>query len=116
MYKKEYNQVFESNDEDWRKKHDYKNLKGLDYQSDKADDQDEEDEIEYEEDETEAEETISERLNVSKNRFDRIRSMVTRYVDDGLHTTVDNKKITLKNAKKLLQDIGSGRIDRDGEM
>ena len=86
----------------------------MDYQSDKADDQDEEDEIGYEEDETEAEETIPEWLKVSKDRFDRIRSMVTRNVDDGLHTTVDNKKITLKNAQKLLQDIG--RIDMDGEM
>ena len=32
MYKKEYNQVFESKDEDWN----YKNLKHLDYQANKA--------------------------------------------------------------------------------
>ena len=36
MYKKEYSQGFESKDEDWRKKHDYKNLKDLYYQADKA--------------------------------------------------------------------------------
>ena len=35
-YKEEYNQVFESKDEDWRKKHDYKNLKDFGYQADKA--------------------------------------------------------------------------------
>ena len=39
--------------------------------------------------------------------------MVTRYPSDGLGTKADNKKITLKNAKKLLQDIASGRVDRD---
>ena len=37
IYKTEYNQVFESKDEGWRKKHDYKNLKDLNYQADKAD-------------------------------------------------------------------------------
>ena len=37
IYEKEYDQVFESKDEDWRKKHDYKNLKDLDYQPDKKD-------------------------------------------------------------------------------
>ena len=35
MYKKEYNQVFESKDEDWREKHNYKDMKYLDYRSDK---------------------------------------------------------------------------------
>ena len=39
MYKKEYSQVFESKDEAWRKKHDYKNLKDLNYQADKADEE-----------------------------------------------------------------------------
>ena len=48
-----------------------------------------------------------------KNRFDAIIVMVTRYPSDGLGTKADNKKITLKNAKKLLQDIASGRVDRD---
>ena len=34
IYEKEYNQDFESKDEDWRLKHYYKNLKDLDYQPD----------------------------------------------------------------------------------
>ena len=37
MYKKEYEQVFESKDKNWRKKHDYKNLKEFNYQVNKAD-------------------------------------------------------------------------------
>ena len=37
MYKKEYEQVFESKDENWKKKHDYKNLKDFSYQADKED-------------------------------------------------------------------------------
>ena len=36
MYKKEYEQVFETKDENWRKKHDYKNLKDFSYQVDEA--------------------------------------------------------------------------------
>ena len=32
MYKKEYDQAFESKDEDWRLKHDYSYLKDLNYQ------------------------------------------------------------------------------------
>ena len=31
IYKKEYDQVFNSKDKDWIQKHDYKNLKDLDY-------------------------------------------------------------------------------------
>ena len=31
IYKKEYDQTSESKDEGWRLKHDYKNLKDLDY-------------------------------------------------------------------------------------
>ena len=34
MYKKEYEQVFENKDENWRKKHDYKNVKDFGYQAD----------------------------------------------------------------------------------
>ena len=34
IYKKEYDQVFESKDKGWKQKHDYKNLKDLEYQQD----------------------------------------------------------------------------------
>ena len=32
VYKKEYGQTFKHKDKEWRQKHDYKNLKQLDYQ------------------------------------------------------------------------------------
>ena len=34
MYKKEHEQIFENKDENWRKKHDYKNMKDFSYQVD----------------------------------------------------------------------------------
>ena len=36
MYKKEYEQVFENKDENWRKKHGDKNLKDFSYQVDEV--------------------------------------------------------------------------------
>ena len=36
MYKKEYEQVFKTKDEDRKKKHDYKHLKDFSYQADKV--------------------------------------------------------------------------------
>ena len=36
MYKKEYEQVFENKDENWREKHEYKNLKDFNYQVDEV--------------------------------------------------------------------------------
>ena len=33
MYKKEYEQVFETKVEEWKKKHDYKHLKDFSYQA-----------------------------------------------------------------------------------
>ena len=37
IYNKEYSQVLESKEENWRQKHDYKNLKDLDSKPDQAD-------------------------------------------------------------------------------
>ena len=36
MYKKEYEQVFENKDQNWRKKHDCKNLKDFSYRVDEV--------------------------------------------------------------------------------
>ena len=44
IYKKEYDQTFESKGKELRQKYDYKNLKDLDYQADEEDKEDEEDE------------------------------------------------------------------------
>ena len=45
MYKKEYELLFETKDEDWRKKYDYKNLKDSGYQADKPDEVDKIDKV-----------------------------------------------------------------------
>ena len=50
---------------------------------------------------------------MSKIRFKGIRSMIYRSISDGLKTNVGGKLMTLKNAKKMREDIASGRIDRD---
>ena len=108
MCKKEYLNVFESTGEDWRKKHDYKNLKDLGYQVDKV----EADEKTDEETEEEADEdTIPEWVEVSKGRFEVIKSMVNRYRTDGLHAKVNKKNIMLNSATKFLQDIATGVLD-----
>ena len=39
--------------------------------------------------------------------------MIYRSISDGLKTNVGGKLMTLKNAKKMIEDIASGRIDRD---
>ena len=51
----------------------------------------------------------------SGKRFGAIRTMVTRNANHGLNTTVEHKKIALKDAKKSARDIARGRIDRDDE-
>ena len=61
-----------------------------------SDEEDEEDETEDEEDEQD--EAIPEWVKVSKNRFDAIRSNVNEGAR--MKTKVDNKEITLDNAKK----------------
>ena len=96
--------MIRSKDKDWRQKFDYTNLKDLDYQVDKADKADETDEIgetdEKDETDKEEKEAISEWVKVTKGRFDVIRGVIIRAVNDGLNTRVDNKNITLNNAKK----------------
>ena len=89
----------------------------MNYQSDKAEEKKEEDgtdeEDETDEGDEEDEETIPEWIKMPKDRFDGIKNMVIRNANDGLYTRADNKKITLNNAKKKLQDIAGGRIDSD---
>ena len=89
----------------------------MEYQADEADkeEKDKTDEEDKEEEEEEEEETILEWVKVDKNRFSFIASMVIRNANNGLSTTLKNKKITLKNEKKkkIVQDIASRRIDSD---
>ena len=104
IYKKECNRVFGSKEENWRKKYNHKNLKYLEYQADEEDKEekdktDEEDKVEEEEEEEE--EKILEWVKVDKNRFSFITSMVIRNENNGLSTTLKNKRIALKNEKKI---------------
>ena len=55
MYKKEYEQAFESKDENWTKRHNFKNLKNFGYQADKVNNADKTDKTEKEEDEKDQE-------------------------------------------------------------
>ena len=48
-------------------------------------------------------------VKVSKKRFNEILS--TKAKNERLKTTVDGKEITLDNAKSLLKDIASGKVD-----
>ena len=71
MYKKELEEVFESKDETWRKKHDYKNLNDFSYQvyevkKDKAEKEKED------EDEDETAQELPPYIKVSKSRFNEI--------------------------------------------
>ena len=104
MYKKEYEQVFENKDENWRKKHDYKNLKDLSYQVDEVNKVD----VKEKEDEDE----LPPWIKVPKSRFSEMKDVITRANESKLMTILEKRNITLKNAEKLLEDITSGKINK----
>ena len=62
IYKKECEQVFENKDENWRKKHDYKNLKDFSYQVDEVNKAEKEDE-------NETDQELPPWIKVTKRRF-----------------------------------------------
>ena len=97
MYNKEYERVFESKDKNWKKQHDYKNLKEFNYQVNKAD---------VTEKEEDAEDKISQKLpswiKVSKSKFNKINDEVTKNYESKLISRVGKKNITLNNEKELL--------------
>ena len=74
---------------------------------DKIDEADETDESDDEE------ETIPEWVRVSKDRFDVIRGLINTKAGNRLSNKVDNETITLNNARKMIIDTASGKIDRD---
>ena len=104
MYKKEYEQVFENKDENWRKKHDYKNLKDLSYQVDEVNKVD----VKEKEDEDE----LPPWIKVPKSRFSEMKDVITRANESKLMAILEKRNITLKNAEKLLEDITSGKINK----
>ena len=92
-----------------KKKHDYKNLKDLGYQVDKV----KKDEAEkVKEDEYQTDQKLPPWIKVPKSRFNEIKDAITRSNESRLMTSIGKKKITLKKAEKLLEDIISGKIDK----
>ena len=92
MYKKEYEQVFENKDEDWRKKHDYKNLKDFSYQVDEVNKAD----VAEKEDEDETDQELPPRIKVSKSRFNKIKGVINKANESKLMTRLEGRNITLK--------------------
>ena len=101
IYKKEYNQIFKSNDKQLRVKHYYKNLKGSDYQPD-----------ELQPDGLQPDQLVLPAwVKVTKNRFNEIQSIITEAKRNKLKISGDGKEFTLDNAESSLKGITSGKID-----
>ena len=47
-----------------------------------------------------------------KSKFNEIKDVITRSDESRLMTSIGERKITLKNANKLLEGIISGKIDK----
>ena len=108
MYKKEYEQIFENKDENWRKKHVYKNLKDFSYEVDEVNKAD----VTEKEDEDETDQELPPWIKVPKSRFNEIKYVITRANESKLMTRLEKRNITLKNAEKLLEGIISGKINK----
>ena len=85
MYKKEYQQVFENKDENWRKKPHYENLKDFRYQVDEVNKAD----ITEEEDETD--QKLPPGIKVSKSRFHEIKDVSTKVYESKLMTRLERR-------------------------
>ena len=110
-YKKRYEQVYGNKDENWRKKHDYKNLKDLSYQLDEVK-IDEAEKEKGDENKNETDQELPPWIKVPKSRFNEIKNVITRCNESRLMTGIGKRKITLKNAEKLLEAIISGKSDK----
>ena len=82
MSKKEYEQVFKNKDENWRKKHDYKNLKGFSYQVDEVNKAD----VTEKEDQDETDQELPPWIKVPKSRFNEIKDVITKANESKLMT------------------------------
>ena len=89
MYKKEYEQVFETKDEYWEKKHDYKHLKDFNYQADKVNKED----APEKENEHETDQELPPWIKVTKYRFNEIRDVITRANESKLMTRLEKRNI-----------------------
>ena len=108
MYKNEYEQVFESKDENWRKKHDYKNLNDFSYQVDEVNKAD----VTEKENEDETDQELPPWIKVPKSRFNEVKDVINRANESKLMTRLEGKNITLKNAEKLLEGMINRKIGK----
>lgn len=93
IYKKEYKRTFKTKDKDWRIKHDYKSLKGLDYHPDQPQQLDQL--------------ILPTCVKITKSRFNEIKSIITNAKNSGLSTKLDDEKITIGDAEIVVKDIAS---------
>ena len=104
MYTKEYEQVFESKDEDWREKNYYKSLKDFSYQVDEVNKA-------YVTEEEETHQELPPWIKVPKSRFNEIKDAINKANESKLMTSLEGRNITLKNAE-LLEVMISGKINK----
>ena len=78
MYKKEYEQTFETKGEDWKKKHNYKHLKDFSYQVDKVNKAD----VTEKEDEDETDQKLPPWIS----KYNEIKDVITRANEGKLMT------------------------------
>ena len=79
-------------------KHDYKNLKILDYQPYQPQQPDQL--------------MLPAGVKVTKSGFNETRTVITKDNESGLVTKVRKKRITLSDAKKLVKGIINGKINK----
>ena len=94
--KKEYGQTFKSKDKEWKLKHDYKNLKGSDYQPDQP--------------QKLNKLMLPNWIEVTKSSFGEIQSIVTEAKNNKLKTNVGKKVVTVNSIEDLIKDITSRKI------
>ena len=79
-------------------KHDYKNLKILDYQPYQPQQSDQL--------------MLPAEIKVTKSGFNETQSVITKDNESGLVTKIRKKRITLSDAKKLVEGIINGKINK----
>ena len=104
VYKKEHNQVFESKNEDWMKKHDHKNLKDLNYQADKAGKDGKE--------EGETDQKLPPWIK-SKDEFNELKNHILSVKDKSLKTGTHKYQYDFSYMKELIKNIAKKRITKN---
>ena len=101
-YKKEYDWVFKSKDEDWRLKHNYKKLKDLDYQPDQPQQHDQSQQPDL---------TLPLRIE-SEDEFNRIKNNILDIKDSRLKTNSGDNQYDLNYMKRLTKNIAGNKITK----